>query len=72
MGASVLMGTILVSAPSLAQTTQPPKGAIIVAPPTPSKEDTTRPLIMSYLLMVGLIAAVIGANLMPTKRTHQD
>lgn len=40
-------------------------------PPTPGKPDDP-PVIMNYLSLVVIIAAVVGANLIPSKRGHQD
>jgi hypothetical protein len=41
------------------------------APPTPGKPDEP-PVVMNILTMVIIIAAVVGANLIPSKRGHQD
>jgi hypothetical protein len=41
------------------------------APPTLGKPDEP-PTVMSFLVMVLIIAAVMGANLIPSKRGHQD
>ncbi|MBX3409849.1 MAG: hypothetical protein KF859_08175 [Phycisphaeraceae bacterium] len=40
-------------------------------PPVPGKPDQPM-LIMNYLIMVVIIAVVVGANLIPSKRGHQD
>jgi len=40
-------------------------------PPTPSKADEP-PAIMSFLLLAVLVGAIVGANLIATKRSHQD
>lgn len=42
-----------------------------VSPPTPKQPDEP-PIIMNYLVMLALAAAVIGANAIPSKRGHQD
>ncbi len=41
------------------------------APPTPGKPDEP-PLVMNYFVMLIILAVVIGANLIPSKRGHQD
>jgi len=40
-------------------------------PPTPTKADTP-PVVMNYLCLIVIVAAAIGANLIPSKRGHQD
>lgn len=42
-----------------------------ISPPTPKQPDEP-PIIMNYLVMLALAAAVIGANAIPSKRGHQD
>ncbi|MEY3231537.1 MAG: hypothetical protein RL689_1626 [Planctomycetota bacterium] len=41
------------------------------APPTPGKPDEP-PLVMNYFVMLVILGLVIGANLIPSKRGHQD
>lgn len=41
-------------------------------PPTPGKEDQSRPLIMTILAGLVIVATVVGANMIPAKRGHQD
>ncbi len=41
------------------------------SPPTPVKPDEP-PAVLSFLIMIGLIAATVFANAIPTKRGHQD
>ena len=48
-----------------------PNAAKPPAPPTPSKPDDP-PLVMNYMTMILIIGAVVGANLIPSKRGHQD
>ena len=43
-----------------------------VETPTPGREDDTRPYATNMLLMIAIIAAVVGANCLPSKRGHQD
>jgi hypothetical protein len=47
------------------------EGAEPLRPPVPGKPDEPM-LIMNYLIMVVIIAVVVGANLIPSKRGHQD
>lgn len=42
-----------------------------VRPPAPAKQDDP-PTIRSYFLLALLIAAAAGANVIPSKRGHQD
>lgn len=42
-----------------------------LAPPTPGKPDEP-PLVMNYFVMLVILGLVIGANLIPSKRGHQD
>lgn len=43
-----------------------------VAPPRPGKPDDSAPVITTYLVGFVLLAAAVGANLIPPKRGHQD
>lgn len=56
-------GTQVPGGLALAQT-----GAV---PPRPGKADDP-PVVTTYGIMILLVAAIIGANLIPTKRGHQD
>jgi hypothetical protein len=49
-----------------------PAAAAAPKPPTPGRQDDTRPLLTSYFLLVLILACVLGANAIPSKRTHQD
>lgn len=40
-------------------------------PPLPQKQDKP-PFIMPWLLITALVAAAVGANMIPSKRGHQD
>ncbi|MCW5777421.1 MAG: hypothetical protein KIS87_13375 [Phycisphaeraceae bacterium] len=40
-------------------------------PPTPTKADTP-PVVMNYICLLVIVAMAIGANLIPSKRGHQD
>ncbi|MCX5689360.1 MAG: hypothetical protein NTV94_06160 [Planctomycetota bacterium] len=48
-----------------------PNATKALTPPTPGKPDDP-PLVMNYLTMMLIIAMVVGANLIPSKRGHQD
>ncbi len=48
-----------------------PAPAPVVRPPAPSKEEDPS-YVMQLLVLVGIGAAAIGANLIPSKRGHQD
>ena len=61
-------------APAMAQqtpATDPNAAPKPPAPPTPGKPDEP-PVVMNYLVMILIIAMVVGANLIPSKRGHQD
>lgn len=48
-----------------------PAAATPPAPPTPDKPDDP-PVVLNYLTMLIILAVVIGASLIPSKRGHQD
>lgn len=54
--------------------TQPgqPGQPAALKPPTPGKEDTSRPLVMTIVAGIVIVAVVVGANMIPSKRGHQD
>ncbi len=69
MLASVLV-LPMAAAPVMAQDTPvadpgPPR------PPNPQKPDEP-PVVMNFLTMLIIIGLVIGANLIPSRRGHQD
>ena len=45
-------------------------GAQTARPPTPSQTD--KPPLFTYLMVIVVGAIVIGGNLIPSKRGHQD
>lgn len=67
MGVAVLM--VIAAAPALAQ--QQPAAPTAPTPPTPKSGDTP-PAVLSLLLAGGMIALVTFANVVTTKRSHQD
>lgn len=60
----------LLSAATPAQA-QPNKQQGAPSPPTPKQPDEP-PIIMNYLVLVAIVAAILGANAIPSKRGHQD
>jgi hypothetical protein len=48
------------------------KKDVKVEAPTPGREDTDRPFLMNWLVLIGIFALVIGVNCIPPKRGHQD
>ncbi len=62
------------AAPTLAQFTgQPGAGKeVAVTAPTPGKLDDNVPVVVPYAILLLLAGAAIGANLIPSKRGHQD
>jgi hypothetical protein len=48
------------------------KKEVKVDAPTPGREDADRPFLTHWLIMIGIIAAIIGVNCIPPKRGHQD
>lgn len=68
------VAALAISVPALAQFTgsgSSSKGTINVTPPKPAQADSP-PMFMTYVSVLAIAAAVIGANLMPSKRGHQD
>lgn len=65
--------SVLSVAPASAQFTgQPGSGKeVVVTAPSPGKLDEP-PIIIPYAILLLLAAAAIGANLIPSKRGHQD
>lgn len=69
----IVLALALLVVPALARPAlaQPKKNEKVEAP-TPGREDDTRPYAMNMVLMIAIIAAVVGANCLPSKRGHQD
>ncbi|MCC6675903.1 MAG: hypothetical protein IT436_02050 [Phycisphaerales bacterium] len=63
-----LAAVLWAAAPAQAQ---PNKQQGAPTPPTPKQPDEP-PIIMNYLVMVAVAAAILGANAIPSKRGHQD
>jgi hypothetical protein len=64
-------GMSLVAAPAQAQPNTKKKVEVRAEPPTPRKSDNP-PTIWNYLILFVILAAVFGANMIPSKRGHQD
>jgi len=64
----------LAALPARAQFTGLPGAGkeVAITAPTPGKLDDKVPVIIPYAIMLLLAAAAIGANLIPSKRGHQD
>ena len=48
-----------------------PAPPALLQPPVPGKPDEP-PVIMNYLTMLIILSAAVGANMIPSKRGHQD
>jgi hypothetical protein len=68
LSAAALALGMLVASTALAQA--PATGA--PKPPTPGKEDASAPLIWNYFIVIVLLVTAVGANMIPSKRGHQD
>jgi len=66
--AGAIAAVSCVAPPAYAQQGDP---AAELSPPTPGKIDKP-PTVWNYLTMILIVAAVVGANLIPSKRGHQD
>jgi hypothetical protein len=62
LSAAVLL-TGAAASPALAQKTKPP---------TPSRADNSPPVLWNYFVLIVIGGAVFAANLIPSKRGHQD
>lgn len=75
IGASVAVLSVatLVSTPASAQNLPSQPGQpTTLKPPSPGKEDTSRPLVMTIIAGLVIAVTVVGANMIPAKRGHQD
>jgi hypothetical protein len=70
LSAVALGAAVVASSASYAQ--GPPGQPTTLKPPTPGREDTSRPLVMTIVAGLVIVASVIGANMIPAKRGHQD
>lgn len=67
--AALVFAWLALAAPHAAQGQQPQQN--IVRMPSPSKEESPA-IVMQYFALIVIAAAAIGANLIPSKRGHQD
>jgi hypothetical protein len=56
----------------LAQAQPDATAPTILRPPVPGKPDNDSPVLVSILLALGVVGVVMMANLMASKRSHQD
>jgi hypothetical protein len=67
-GAFLTLGCLTPAAPA-----QPPaKPDDTIRMPAPKKADENPPTLWGYLAVFIILAAVFGANMIPSKRGHQD
>jgi hypothetical protein len=65
-------GASMLASPAMAQPGGKKKNAEVRAePPTPKKSDRP-PTLWNYLILIVVLGAVFGANVIPSKRGHQD
>lgn len=71
---ALALGAALLSSSGAYAQGQPgqPGQPTTLRPPTPGREDTSRPLVMTIVAGLVIVAAVVGANMIPAKRGHQD
>ncbi len=67
---AVTAGAGFLAEPALGQAHKQ-KQEIRIDPPTPQRADKP-PILWNYLVAIIIIAAAFGANLIPSKRGHQD
>jgi hypothetical protein len=71
----VLVGAVLaattMTTPAVAQQRNRPAAEVRINPPTPKKADKP-PTVWSYLVLIIILAAIVTANVIPSKRGHQD
>jgi hypothetical protein len=68
--AAAMVGTGFLAAPAEGQT-QKKKEEIRIDPPTPKKADKA-PMIWNFAVAIIIVGAAFAANLIPSKRGHQD
>jgi hypothetical protein len=69
LAAALLLAGVAAS-PALAQN-QPAKSTTL-NPPTPRKSDSSPPVLWNYFVLIIIGGTLIVANLIPSKRGHQD
>lgn len=58
--------------PGVLAQAQPDAAPTILRPPVPGKPDNDSPVLVSILFALGVVGVVMMANLMASKRSHQD
>jgi hypothetical protein len=72
VGMAVLISSVAVVPPAAAQFNRPnQQEAIRIEPPVPRRADTP-PVLWNYLLLMIIVGTAFAANMMPSKRGHQD
>ena len=69
---AVVASTALFAPIGAAQTQPAPTEATQLRPPTPGKQDSDSPVAMSMLFGLVIVALILTANLIASKRSHQD
>ena len=64
-------GMSLLATPAQAQPGKKKHEQVRAEPPTPKKSDNP-PTLWNYLILIVILGAVFGANMIPSKRGHQD
>lgn len=67
-----LCGALLATTPEALAQSSSKKAPVELKTPVPTKEDSERPTITTFLLLVVILGAVVGVNCIPSKRGHQD
>lgn len=70
VAAAVVGSSIMAAAPAQAQPRNQ-KQEIRIEPPVPRRADKP-PVLWNYAVLILIVAAAFGANMMPSKRGHQD
>jgi hypothetical protein len=72
VAAAVLIGSVLMVQPASAQFNRPnQQQEIRIEPPVPRRADKP-PVLWNYLLLIIIVGTAFAANMMPSKRGHQD
>lgn len=71
--AGVVLAATMISTPTMAQQAEGrrPAAEQKINPPTPKRADTP-PILWSYFSLLVILGVVVTANLIPSKRGHQD
>lgn len=67
-----LLGGLSFAEPSaLAQSSRKKQQEVVTEPPTPRRADKP-PIIWNFMVALVIVGAAFGANMIPSKRGHQD